>query len=241
MSFSVFVATQNWAHTSQIGCHTQPSVESTNDWAKESAFRAGQADFEIFLADHQSAGRGRGQNTWSDSAPGTMLLSTWSFKLSTPPQPVLSAALGLSVYRALLSTWPDLPVSLKAPNDIYVGPKKVAGLLIESLQQGDQIRLVLGLGLNVFAKPELAIATCLSDSIGFDRITELGWNLFLDRLWLELVSAMRETKSTLSANQCGSLKYALNRNPTLTTAFDEVLPDGSLQLSSGQKLDWQTL
>jgi len=241
LSFSVYVATQNWAHTSQIAAHSQPSVSSTNDWAKESAFRSGQADFEIFLADHQSAGRGRGQNTWSDAAPGDLLLSTWSFNMSSAPQPVLAPALGLSVYRAMLSTWPDLPLSLKAPNDLYLGPKKVAGLLLESLQQGPQTRLILGLGLNVFAKPDLPIATTLAESLTLDRINELGWNLFLDRLWLEMVSALRETKDVLSANQCESLKYALNRNPLLTTPYEGVAPDGSLIVSGGQKIEWQTL
>lgn len=241
MSFSIFVATQNWAHTSQIACHSQPSIASTSDWAKESAFRAGQADFEVFLADHQSAGRGRASNTWSDSTPGTLLLSSWSFKLGAAPQPVLAPALGLAVYRAAFATWPDLALSLKAPNDLYIGSKKVAGLLLETLQQGAQTRLILGLGLNVFSKPDLPIATCLVDHVSMDRISELGWNLFLDRLWLELVSAMRETKNILSPNQCESLRHALNRNPNLQHAYDVVNPDGSLLLSNGVKIEWQNL
>lgn len=241
MSFSIFVATQNWAHTSQIACHSQPSVRSTNDWAKESAFRSGQADFEVFLADLQVAGRGRGQNTWTDSAPGAALLSTWSFHMLQAPQPVLAPALGLSVFRAAIATWPDLPFSLKAPNDLFCGANKVAGLLLESLQQGDRTRLILGLGLNVFAKPDVARAGCLIDHLPTARITELGWNLFLDRLWLEMVSALRETKNVLSANQCDSLKFALNRNPLQSVAYEAVAPDGSLHLVGGQKIDWQSL
>lgn len=241
MSFSVYVATQNWAHTSQIASHSQPSVTSTNDWAKESAFRSGQADFEIFIADHQSAGRGRGTNIWQDAAPGDLLLSSWSFHMAQPPQPVLAAALGLSVFRALLTTWPDLPLSLKAPNDIYLGDKKMAGILLETVQQGDRSRLVFGLGINVFNKPDLPTATCLSEALNLDRVTELGWNLFLDRLWLELVSALRETKATLTPNQCASLRFALNRNPNLTAPFDAVTPEGSLIVAGGEKIDWQTL
>lgn len=241
MSFSIFVATQNWAHTSQIAAHTQPVVTSTNDWAKESAFRAGQADFEIFLTDHQSAGRGRGVNQWLDTAPGDVLLSSWSFQLTSPPQPVIAPAMGLSLYRALLTTWPDLPLSLKAPNDVYLGERKLAGILLENVQQGAQTRLIFGLGLNVFSKPDLPTAMCLSETLSLDRITELGWNLFLDRLWLELVSALRETKTTLSPNQCESLKFALNRNPNLTARYDAVTPEGSLLVAGGEKIDWHTL
>ncbi|MBX3017313.1 MAG: biotin synthetase [Bdellovibrionaceae bacterium] len=241
MSFSVFVATQNWAHTSQIAAHSQPSVTSTNDWAKESAFRAGQADFEVFIADHQSAGRGRGANIWQDAAPGDLLLSSWSFQLSAPPQPVLAPALGLSLFRAMVTTWPDLPFSLKAPNDLYLGDKKLAGILLENVQQGDKTRLIFGLGLNVFNKPDLPTATCLAEGLSLDRVNELGWNLFLDRLWLELVSALRETKATLSPNQCASLRYALNRNPNLTAPYDAVTPEGSLIVAGGEKIDWSTL
>lgn len=161
--------------------------------------------------------------------------------MSAAPQPVLAPALGLSVFRAAMTTWPDLPLSLKAPNDLYLGKQKVAGLLLETLQQGSQTRLILGLGLNVFSKPDLPIATALSDVLPLDRISELGWNLFLDRLWLELVSAMRETKTVLSPNQCESLRYALNRNPNIEYAYETVNPDGSLVLSNGTKIEWQSL
>lgn len=241
MSFSIYIASLNWAHSSQIACHSLPSVGSTNDWAKEDAFRSGASDFEFFIADHQSSGRGRGQNTWSGASPGTMLLSSWSFTMSAAPQPVLAPALGLAVFRALQTSWPDLALSLKAPNDIYLGDKKLAGLLLESLQQGEKTRLILGLGLNVFSKPDLATATSLAEHLPLGRISELGWGLFLDRLWLELVSSFRETRTELSENQQEALRFALNRNPHQKIPLEKLAADGSLIHSGGSKTPWTSL
>lgn len=241
MSFSVFVATQNWAHSSQIACHSQPSVKSTSDWAKESAFRVGESDFEFFLTDHQTGGRGRGQNTWTDAAAGTTLLSTWSLQMTAAPQPILAPALGLALFRAVLATWPDLPLSLKAPNDLFCGSKKIAGILLENLHQGNKNRLLLGLGLNVFSKPDLPQAGALCEFLGLERLSELGWTLFLDRLWLEIVSTLRETKSHLSANQREALKFALNRNPHQASSLEDLTPEGSLIYSGGQRLEWHNL
>lgn len=241
MSFSVFVATQTWAQTSGVACQSAPEVSSTNDWAKDRAFSPGQADFEVCLADHQTQGRGRGSHSWSDFSSGDQLLSSWSFRLQSPPQPVTSPAMGLAVFRAAVATWPDLPWSLKAPNDLFCQGAKVAGLLIESIQQGEQTRLIVGLGLNVFSKPDIPQAGCLRDFLNEETIDELTWSLFLDRLWLEMVACLRETRSTLSANQCRSLKYALNRNPQLLSPFAGITPEGSLILPQGQRIEWQSL
>lgn len=161
--------------------------------------------------------------------------------MASAPQPVLAPALGLAVFRAFVATWPDLPFSLKAPNDLFCGDKKIAGLLLENLQQGEKIRLSLGLGINVFSKPDVPTSGSLAEFLSLPRLSELGWNLFLDRLWLEMVSAMRETKNTLTENQCESLKYALNRNPKLSQAIEKVLPEGSLVYTGGQRVEWHSL
>lgn len=241
MSFSVFAQSKLWAENSKLKTQGQASVDSTNDWAKQEASQRAEDELCLYLADNQSAGRGRGENKWIDAGAGTSLLSTWSLGLHFRPQPILAPAMGLSLFRAAHATWPDLNFSLKPPNDLYCCDRKVAGLLLESLQQGTKVRLILGLGLNVFAKPSASaapVAGALSDFLSAERLSIRVWHSFLDRFLLEIVATLQESQTQLSPNQCASLRYAINRGPT---QIKEVLSDGGLVLTDDQRIPWQTL
>jgi hypothetical protein len=78
---------------------------------------------------------------------------------------VLAPLVGLALYEAAHKTWPDVAFNLKAPNDLYVHDKKIAGILIEAVlggPSGRDIRVVVGLGFNVLSAPsEISHATCL--------------------------------------------------------------------------------
>jgi len=50
---------------------------------------------------------------------------------------------GLALYRATQTIWPHLPLSLKAPNDLWLGSGKVAGLLIETIASGSNWLVML--------------------------------------------------------------------------------------------------
>ena len=54
-----------------------------------------------FLAGHQFEGRGREENSWSDSNDGGQLLCSWKFKLTHPPQHISAPIIGLCLYSAL--------------------------------------------------------------------------------------------------------------------------------------------
>ncbi len=105
------------------------------------------------LADGQTEGRGRQGNRW-ESAPGTGL---W-MSVSLPPPPDLAPGLVLQQAMAavanLLST-PQHPVGLKWPNDLVIrsgeGLLKLGGILGERVGS----RLILGLGVNLSAAPQL--------------------------------------------------------------------------------------
>lgn len=226
--FKVGVTTEAWAKKSGIPCAYSESTTSTNHIAKNEKISA-SAIISVYVTDHQSAGRGRSDHTWQAPA-GQTLLSSWVFEMNQNPQPVLSAAIGLAVYRAFQTTWPWLPWSLKAPNDLYIADKKVAGLLIENVQEGSQNRLVIGLGLNVFAHPDLATATSLHEALRThtQSLTAKEWEEALDRLLLELSLAVSQTGAQLSEAQCLALQQALNQLPLLKEKYRQVLPDGSL-------------
>jgi len=127
----------------------EPVTGSTNDNALLAA-RAGAPHGSLFVADEQTAGRGRRGNAWI-SAPGESLL----FSVLLRPQLELSqaSALTLAVGLALRDAVRPLlthPVHIKWPNDLYVNQKKLAGILVESQLQGDRLQaVVVGVGLNV--------------------------------------------------------------------------------------------
>ncbi len=109
------------------------SVTSTQDVARELPLGS------IVVADHQTAGRGRMERSWSDE-PGTALLA--SFVLA--PNPLLSLAAGVAAAEACASG-----VRLKWPNDLLLDGRKLGGILVEVMPG----KAVCGIGINLAHAP----------------------------------------------------------------------------------------
>jgi BirA family biotin operon repressor/biotin-[acetyl-CoA-carboxylase] ligase len=136
---------------------------STND----DLLRAGEMgapDRLVLVADHQSAGRGRLDRRW-EAPPGANLLVSILFR-AVPDQPhrltqaVALAAVGACRHLGVRSDGFD--VSLKWPNDILVGHRKLAGILASASTSwrttGVPDFVVVGLGLNVQWSPVDAVS-----------------------------------------------------------------------------------
>ena len=226
-----------WAELQKIPVWFQATATSTNTVAKNES--VSDQMISLYLTENQTAGRGRNQNTWLQSADAGQLFSSWVFNLHLPPQPILAPLVGLALYKALDKTWGSL-FSLKAPNDIYLGDKKLAGILIENIQSGPgRHRLIIGIGLNVFSKPDLPTAICLADSIEASVI-ESRWSEFLMELFSNLKQCALNSTSSLSLNDRQAILAALNRFPHLSDAFLEVQADGSLK-SESRFINWSDL
>lgn len=224
------------------------STTSTNDYAKQEAFDLSANEIaKIYFADEQTNGRGRFDRKWVSAKSGSQLLSTWSFSVMYPAQPTLSILVGMSLYRAALSTWPFLNWSLKAPNDLFLNGKKVAGLLTEVVTQGAETRWVIGLGMNVFSipkidpKPDLPI-TCLTHELpnGFPLMGE-DWTSFLDRWFFELTAHLGREDFSLSPTEQKVLLLALNSNPNLKSKFTAIEADGTLIVDDDDEIKWTEL
>lgn len=145
-------------------------VTSTNDWLESFTTKNTPPEGFTVQADSQTAGKGQFGSSWH-SAPGlNLLLSIWLTPRFLPAANAFAlarmAALGL--YRTLS---PQLPsASVKWPNDLLAGDRKIAGILIRTTVQGDQLRsCILGIGLNVNQTrfpPELPRATSLALATG---------------------------------------------------------------------------
>ncbi len=121
-----------------------PNIASTNDFLKQNHHVLPSGT--IIQADYQSAGRGQFQRRW-DSDAGKNLLFSLLLKSDVDLEalPVLVAN---SLVRLLKLH--DISAIVKSPNDILVGGKKIAGILIETSYQGEFLEaVIIGIGLNV--------------------------------------------------------------------------------------------
>lgn len=160
------------------------ATESTSSLALEALERGASAG-TVFVADHQSAGRGRRESggerrQWFSPAGENLYFSV----VARPDVPVdRSAAITLAVGVELseyLRESTGVDVALKWPNDLYVGDRKLAGILTEGVTgPGGLEGVVIGVGLNVnvagreFPDELQDKATSLFEETGrrFDRLS----------------------------------------------------------------------
>ncbi len=107
----------------------------------------------VCLANHQSAGKGRGGKRWHSPPGAGLLLSVGRFS-KRPPDSSLALALGVATAEAL-EEFVSGPVELKWPNDLVAQDRKLGGILVESSAQGGtETRVVAGLGVNIRVSDE---------------------------------------------------------------------------------------
>ncbi len=121
-------------------------VTSTNDLAQCEEYGHG----DIIWAEEQSAGRGQRGNNWISDL-GENLTFTVVLKPKSLPikeQFSLLRVTALSLVEALSQF--DIEAKIKWTNDIYVGDKKICGVLIENqIKDGFVHKSIIGIGLNV--------------------------------------------------------------------------------------------
>lgn len=125
-------------------------IGSTNIAAMAAAAEGG-AEGSVFLAEEQTAGRGRGGHVWQ-SARSAGIYCSVIFRPALPPAEVLvlSLAAGLAVRAAIAQIDARVKTDLKWPNDVLIGGKKVCGILTEMNAEATRVRYVVaGIGINV--------------------------------------------------------------------------------------------
>jgi BirA family biotin operon repressor/biotin-[acetyl-CoA-carboxylase] ligase len=128
-----------------------PTIDSTNSELMRRA-RAGRFEPVLLLAEQQTAGRGRLGRQWLSGAKlgergPTALTFSLGLNLAPADWSGLSLAVGLSVAQSL---HPD--IRLKWPNDLWWHDRKLAGILIETANWGEDSAsryVVMGIGLNI--------------------------------------------------------------------------------------------
>jgi BirA family biotin operon repressor/biotin-[acetyl-CoA-carboxylase] ligase len=123
---------------------------STNSVAMDAA-AAGAPEGTVFLAEQQTAGRGRGEHQWhSARSVGIYCSLVLRPKLAPSDVLILALAAGLAVHAAVQEVEPQLAPDLKWPNDVLLGGKKFCGILTEMSAEPTQVRhVIVGVGVNV--------------------------------------------------------------------------------------------
>jgi len=123
------------------------SVESTQKIARELA-DAGADDFTVVVAEEQTGGLGRRGRPWFSPSGGLWL--TIILRDRHLPN---AALLGLTAASAMVDTLESqlhIVSMIKWPNDVYIGARKVGGILVDTVYDGSMLRYALvGVGLNV--------------------------------------------------------------------------------------------
>jgi len=125
-------------------------IDSTNNELRRLISHEPIDNFTMLTAEYQTSGRGQVGNTWESEKGKNLLMSILMRpkQLDVRQQYMLSMSLSVAVVRALRPIVNN--VEIKWPNDIYVGNKKLGGILIENMLKGIFIDYsIMGLGLNV--------------------------------------------------------------------------------------------
>lgn len=150
------------------------SIGSTNNEAL--AWATGEAqDLSMVIADEQTAGRGRLDRKWF-TPKGSALAFSLILRPTAEERAHLTRIVGLAalaVVDALRAR--ELTAQIKWPNDVLLGGRKVAGILVESVWSGEEVDcVVIGIGVNIFkdAVPPGELlqfpATSLEEFLGHD-------------------------------------------------------------------------
>ena len=167
---------------------------STNSLALELATTAESLPL-LVVTDCQTAGRGRGRNTWwarEGALTFSLLLEPETLGIAAESWPLVSLGTAIAVADTLAIFAAKSDVGLKWPNDVHLAGKKICGILVEPAH-GTADRLVIGVGVNVLNSLQKApddirtLATSILDETG----NEFSPGEFLTTLLKELTIQLK--------------------------------------------------
>lgn len=170
-------------------------VDSTNSYAARLHEENPLFEGTIVIAKHQEQGRGQRGTSWESEPNKNLTLSLFLQPgfLPADEQFILNKVISLGVMELVASVCSD--VKIKWPNDIYVGDKKIAGILIENSVSGNKFQhSMVGIGINVNQEK---FSSSLSKAVSLKIITGNEFNLdkclsqlcfFIEKRYLQLKS-----------------------------------------------------
>ncbi len=225
------------------------SITSTNDHLRELAQR-GAPHGSLVVAEEQTVGRGRHGRQWY-SPPGSGLYSSLLLRPEMGIDRVgwLTLSAALAIVRTARGK--DITLEIKWPNDLECEGRKVAGILAETVTEGNHVRfVVLGAGINVNWELEkvpdslqergTALSLLSSEPLNRDRFLA-GYLWELSSIVGNLESGKSGVMPAVASEVMAHLAY-LGEQVRITTGegeesgiFTGLTEEGYLQLDGGRK------
>lgn len=152
-------------------------THSTNELLKKMSAEERLEEYYTIRTDYQSAGKGQRGATWESEKAKNLLASILLYhnELEKKHPFRLTQLFTVATIKALRLIEPELTCSIKWPNDIYCGDKKLAGILIENVYGEDKTeKAVLGIGLNV---NQAIFSEALPNPISLHILTKKTYNV----------------------------------------------------------------
>lgn len=211
-------------------------TDSTNRWLKEH----GEGEI-LVVAEYQTAGKGCGSNSWESEKGKNLTFSMLihpditahdQFRITEVTSVALCETLAPYIYNK---------VEIKWPNDIYIGDKKICGMLIENRLQGSTVvDSIIGIGLNVNQRvfeSDAPNPVSMWQLLGQDTDREALLQRFLqkwDALW-HSDSVAADYRSRLY-RKCAYAAYQ-DKDGQFEAQLIDVEPDGHLLLRDSKGCD----
>lgn len=191
---------------------------STNAVCAERA-RAGAPEWTVVVAEHQTAGRGRLDRTWDLPERSGLAFSVLVRPHVSPARwGWLSLVAGLAVAEAI-----GPAASVKWPNDVLIGDRKVCGILSELVSTGSTTAAVVGIGINVsLTAEELPVPT--ATSLELEGIT-VSRTALLTSVLLRLRHRVAELTTFTEAEL---IRAYSARSATIGRRVSVSMPDGTV-------------
>ena len=209
------------------------SISSTNDYLLENELA--HKEVAICMAEQQTQGRGRYGHQWvSPSAVNLYLSMSWPLQTWKEEYEPLSLWLLIAI-ADLLGKQGCNNVQLKWPNDICVGNKKLAGILIERKVGQTRNTLVIGVGLNVAMSlnENIEIETPWIDLLSIKS----GWQLTRNELAASIIAVFKKTLLKLEENRLGALDSRWRQYDMLLNKRIEFLNKGKKHMGYVKGID----
>jgi len=219
-------------------------TDSTNEEARR-RFRAGEIGPLWIAAKRQSTGRGRRGRAWADLSGNLYCSGLYSLKCSPGEAAQLSFAAALAASEVCQTVLPGRTVKVKWPNDVLIEGQKVCGILLESADSPGQIvQLVVGIGINIMAAPDIAERPAVSlVHLGADLNAAAAFEQLVERfeywrsVWAREGFAPIREAWLARAHGVGQRCLVRLDKETLEGVFTGLSEDGSLilELAGGQR------
>ena len=185
MTFEVLHQIARW-----LGCQRIELAEcgSTNDEAARLA-RMGAKHGTVVIAQAQRAGRGRDGHVWESPPGGLYLSAVLRPALPLVDVPPMTLAIGIGVCDAVRAQ--GAAAVLKWPNDVLVGGRKLAGVLVEAQSQGTRLdAVIVGIGVNLDTAPaDRSISLAEAAGTAIDRAAFVTTLLGSVERWVDRYTA----------------------------------------------------